>query len=106
MQVVGTNSQWKEWRLIEEFAQAVYKIPDSLAPGLELALQGCVGFSPLPTSQSSADFPLDLERTQIALGLAFDEGNTFLGKAQHLGLVLLYTSQQVAALGRLGTPTL
>ena len=91
----------------EEIAQAAEHILALLAPAGEQAPQGRVVVSPLPTSPASADFLLDLERTKISLGLVVDEENSFFqGKAQHRGLVLLQTSQQVAAFGRLGTPTL
>ena len=93
--------------MCEELVQAAENILASLAPGREQDLQGCVIFNPFLTSPDSADFLLDLERTQIALGLVVGERNSFFqGKAQHRGLVLLQTSQQVAAFGRLGAPTL
>ena len=76
--------------LREELAQAIEHILVLLAPAGEQALQGRVVVSPLPTSPASADFLVDLERTQISLGLVVGEGNSFFqGKAQHHGLVLL-----------------
>ena len=76
--------------LYKELAQAAAQILALFAPAGEQALQGRVVVSPLPTSPASADFLLDLERTQIALGLFVGEGNSFFqGKAQHRGLVLL-----------------
>ena len=76
--------------LREEFAQAAEHLLALLAPAGEQALQGRVVVSPLPTSPASADFLLDLQRTQTSLGLVVGEGNSFFqGKAQHRGLVLL-----------------
>ena len=76
--------------LCEELAQAAEHILALLAQAGEQALQGRLVVSPLPTSPASADFLLDLERTQISLGLVVGEGNSFFqGKAQHRGLVLL-----------------
>ena len=87
--------------LSEELAQAAEHILALLAPGGEQALQGRVAVSQLPTSSASADFLLNLARTQISLGLVVGEGNSFFqGKAQHRGFVLLQTSRQVAAFGR------
>ena len=75
--------------LSAELAQAAEDILALLAPAGEQALQGRVVISLLPTSPASADFLLDLERTQISLGLVVGEGSSFFqGKAQHRGLVL------------------
>ena len=80
----------KDGSLSEELAQAAEHILALLAPAGKQALQGRVVVSPLPTSPASADFLLDLERTQISLGLVVGEGNSFFqGKAQHRGFVLL-----------------
>ena len=76
--------------LCEELAQAAEHILALLAPAGEQALQGRVVVSPLPTSPASADFLLDLERTQILLGLVVGEGNSFYSrKAYHRGPDLL-----------------
>ena len=88
---LGELTRSRKYRsLCEGFAQAAEHILALLAPAGEQALQGRVVVSPLPTSPASADFLLDLERTQISLGLVVGEGNSFFqGKAQHRGLVLL-----------------